>query len=343
MREEVKRAARERMKGFCRVCPSCDGRACAGEVPGMGGAGSGSSFMRNVDYLASQKLVMRTIHHVSTPETEVRLFDRSLDLPVITAPIGGIVYNMSSIVSESDYLYAIIEGAKMAGSLASSGDGELEEIFEAACTHIKAAGGAAIPFIKPWGEETLGSRIAQIEERGVPAFGMDIDAAGLVTLGKLGKAVYPKGVEELERVAASTSIPFIIKGVMSVDEARAAVDTGASGIVVSNHGGRVLDSAQASAEVLPEIAEAVGDSCTLLVDGGVRSGTDLFKMIALGADAVLVGRPFAIAAIGGGAEAVREEFERLRTELIHSMIMTGCPSIEAISRRSLFKTSPPAS
>ena len=86
--------------------------------------------------------------------------------------------------------------------------------------------------------------------------------------------------------------PFILKGIMTVSGAKKALEAGASGIVVSNHGGRVLDQCPATAEVLPAIADAVGGRMTILVDGGIRTGMDVFKALALGADAVLIGRPF---------------------------------------------------
>jgi len=335
MKEETKRRARERMRGFCRVCPRCDGHACAGEVPGMGGTGTGSAFVRNVEALSSISLVMKTLHHVASPDISVELFGRRLEMPILAAPVGGVRFNMSAELSEAEYLEAVLRGARKAGSLACTGDGEIDEIFQASSQQISAAGGEALPFIKPWGAELIERRIAEIEALGAPAFGMDVDAAGLVTLSEMGKDVYPKTPAEIREICGSADIPFIVKGIMSIEEAEEAVSAGASGIVVSNHGGRVLDSTQATVEVLPSIAEALGSSCTILVDGGIRQGTDVFKMLALGADAVLVGRPIAIAAIGGGAEAVEAELTRLSKELLHSMVMTGSESVASISRTSL--------
>jgi isopentenyl diphosphate isomerase/L-lactate dehydrogenase-like FMN-dependent dehydrogenase len=278
---------------------------------------------------------MKTLHHVAQPDTSVELFGRRLEMPILAAPVGGVQFNMSTELSEAEYLGSVVRGARNAGSLACTGDGELDEIFEAAERQISAAGGEALPFIKPWAGELVEQRIRKIEDMGAPAFGMDVDAAGLVTLSKMGKEVYPKTPDEIRRICGSTALPFVVKGIMTVEEAEAAVSAGAAGIVVSNHGGRVLDSTQATAEVLPSIADAVGGTCTVLVDGGIRRGTDVFKMLALGADAVLVGRPIAIAAIGGGAEAVELEFRCLKEELLHSMVMTGSGTIAAISRSSL--------
>ena len=124
---------------------------------------------------------------------------------------------------------------------------------------------------------------------------------------------------------------FILKGIMTPVEAQIAIDAGASAIVVSNHGGRVLDHTPGTTEVLPGIVEAVNSSIPVLVDGGIRSGADVFKMLALGATAVMIGRPFAIAAIGGGAEAVSKKLQTLQSELKQVMVMTGAPDLSSIN------------
>jgi isopentenyl diphosphate isomerase/L-lactate dehydrogenase-like FMN-dependent dehydrogenase len=169
------------------------------------------------------------------------------------------------------------------------------------------------------------------EEVGAMAVAMDIDSAGLIHLAKSGKPVFSKTVEELKEIAAYTKLPFIIKGIMSAKVAEKAALTGAYGIVVSNHGGRVLDNTPATCEVLPEIKQAVGDRVKVFVDGGIRTGADVFKALALGADAVLIGRPYAVAAFGGGAEGVRLYTEKLMYELKETMIMTGCADLGDIT------------
>ena len=123
---------------------------------------------------------------------------------------------------------------------------------------------------------------------------------------------------------------------MTPDEAELAVDSGAKGIVISNHGGRVLDHAPSAAEVLPEIAARVKGKITVLADGGVRSGGDILKMLALGADAVMIGRPFSVAAVGGLQEGVETYIDVLLGELKQAMVLTGVQKIEDISERILF-------
>ena len=107
-------------------------------------------------------------------------------------------------------------------------------------------------------------------------------------------------------------------------------------IVVSNHGGRVLDQCPSTAEVLPAIVDAVGGQMTILVDGGIRSGMDVFKALALGADGVLIGRPFVTMIYGGGAEGVQVYVDKLKAELSDTMAMCGAHSLSEISRDMIF-------
>ena len=106
--KEVRANAKERMKGFCRVCPVCDGRACAGETPGMGGIGTGSAFKNNVAAFAGVRLNMRLIHEVKKPVTETEVLGFRLRLPVLAAPIGGTSFNMGGALSEAEYALSLI-------------------------------------------------------------------------------------------------------------------------------------------------------------------------------------------------------------------------------------------
>ncbi|MBR1910479.1 MAG: alpha-hydroxy-acid oxidizing protein, partial [Lachnospiraceae bacterium] len=158
---------------------------------------------------------------------------------------------------------------------------------------------------------------------------MDIDAAGLPFLQNMNPPAGAKSVEELAEVVKMAGKPFIVKGIMTVAGAVKARDAGAAGIIVSNHGGRVLDQCPATAEVLPEIAEAVPDM-TILVDGGIRSGVDVFKAIALGADAVVIARPYVTAVYGGADEGVKLLTDKLGAELADTMKMCGAPRLSDI-------------
>ena len=263
----IRAAARKHMKGYCRVCPVCDGVACAGEVPGMGGLGTGTAFRANLASLAALRLNMRLIHDADSPDPATTFLGQALDLPVMAAPIGGVSFNMGGALSEDDYILAKLKGCRERGIMGCTGDGVPPFIHEAAFAAIRAVEGKGIPFIKPWEDEALFRKLEQAVDTGAPLVGMDIDAAGLVTLRQMGHPVGPKSPAKMKAIIESVPVPFILKGIMTVDQARLAVDVGAAAIVVSNHGGRVLDHAPGAAEVLPEIAAAVNGQIGILADG----------------------------------------------------------------------------
>jgi len=335
--ESIRKEARAKFKGYCRVCEDCNGGVCAGEVPGMGGVGSGSSFMDNVVSLREIRVNLRVIHDAKEPDTQVEILGQRLALPVLAAPMTGISYNMGGALSEQEFIDAIIEGSLAAGTLGMTGDGADPAMYNSGISAIGRSRGKGIPVIKPRGQEEVMSYLAKAEKVNAVAAGMDIDGAGLITMALKGQPVSPKTVEELREIISSTMLPFILKGIMTPDEAVKAVEAGAAAIVVSNHGGRILDYTPGVARVLPEVVSAVSGEITILADGGVRSGIDVLKYLALGADAVLVGRPLATAVYGGGAEGVRFYFEKLRNELAQAMILTGCNSIGEINRGVISK------
>jgi isopentenyl diphosphate isomerase/L-lactate dehydrogenase-like FMN-dependent dehydrogenase len=164
--------------------------------------------------------------------------------------------------------------------------------------------------------------------------GYAIDAAELIpdlhsgdlALTDIGTLIDPSlSWEDVERFAAGCGLPVLVKGVMTADDAVLAADHGAAGVVVSNHGGRQLDTVRAGAEALPEIAEAAGDRLDVLVDGGIRRGTDVLKALALGARAVMVGRPVLWGLAVGGEDGVRSVLEILRAELDVALALAGVP------------------
>lgn len=328
--KEVNSIAKERFSGSCRVCRVCNGVACAGEMPGMGGTGTGSSFTANIEALASYRLVLRTLHDVRNPSTELNLFDHRMSVPILAAPVMGTQLNMNGALTEASLATALIRGSVQAGSLGMTGDGPNPDLYPTGLAAIADQQGRGIAIIKPRLEDEIIARIRQAEDVGVWAIGVDVDAAGIIGMVRAGQPVGPHPPQTWERIIAQTSLPFILKGIMTSEEAEIAADIGAAGIVVSNHGGRILDHTPGTAEVLPDIADAVQGEIVILADGGVRSGSDVLKMLALGADAVLVGRPLAIAAVGGGAEAVHALIDRMSDELRAAMILTCCESLADI-------------
>ena len=324
------------METFCTVCPICNGKACAGKVPGMGGLGSGSSFTNNIEALAKITFNMRLIHDVTEPDTTVTILGKKLALPVLAAPIGGVSFNMGGAVTEEEYIQAIINGCKAKSTIGCSGDGVPDFIHQAGFNAIKSAAGHGIPFIKPWEDEELFRKIEAARATGTDIIGMDIDAAGLITLRKMGRPVSPKPLEKLTEIIRRTGMKFILKGIMTPDEADLAVTAGADAIVVSNHGGRVLDHAPGTADVLAGIADKVKGRITILADGGIRTGGDILKMLALGADAVMIGRPFSVAAIGGLQPGVETYIDTLTSELKQAMVLTGTGAASSVDRKILF-------
>lgn len=330
---EVLENARRVIGEKCRVCKECNGVACKGEVPGVGGKGTGSSFIRNRQKINEVKICLDTIVPSEEIDTSIELLGTTLKYPIIAAPIGGLDMNYGRSLNDLTYSQAIIEGCLNAGVLGCTGDGAKDEYFDIPLGVIGENKGMGIPTIKPWKNEEILRKIKKAEEKGVPAIAIDIDAAGLILLAMLGKPVATKSVEELKEITSSTEIPIILKGVMTVDGAEKALAAGAYGIVVSNHGGRVLDHTLSTIEVLPEIAKAVKGKMKIFIDGGFRDGTDVFKALALGADAVLIGRPYAIAAYGGGKEGVQLYTQKVGEELKETMIMAGCHRLQDIGKQ----------
>lgn len=333
----LKESARSKMKGFCNVCRVCDGVWCAGKVPGMGGTGTGSSFKINYENLKNIKLILKTIHNATDPVLKIQLWNKEFDFPVFGAPITGTKFNMGGGVTEEEYCEDIVQGCLESGSLGMIGDTGDPTCYEFGLKAIKNANGMGIAIIKPRSNEEIIKRIKMAEDSGAIAVGVDLDGAGLITMKLFGQPVGPKSVEDLKTLVNSTKLPFIAKGIMSVEEALACVEAGVDTIVVSNHGGRVLDHCQSSCDVLENIVKAVGDKINVLADGSVREGTDILKYLALGAKGVLVGRPLIWGSIGGRKEGVCTIMNTLKSQLIQAMILTGSDNVNSISKNIIAK------
>ena len=163
----------------------------------------------------------------------------------------------------------------------------------------------------------------------------DVDAVTSANMRFFGQPLEVERLKNLKYIISSIHLPFIVKGIMSPDEALLCLEAGAKGIVISNHGGRILDGMASPLSVLPEIAAVVKNRLTIFIDGGIRHGEDVLKALALGADAVLIGRPAAIANIGGYAEGVTLLLDTLNQELQDAMMITGVPDLQHISSNIL--------
>jgi isopentenyl diphosphate isomerase/L-lactate dehydrogenase-like FMN-dependent dehydrogenase len=247
--------------------------------------------------------------------------------------MSGVKISMGGAISELEFARAVIHGCRAAGTIGFIGDGA--ETFEdrPGLQAIREAGGWGVQIFKPREQKVLLQLIQEAEKAGAIAVGVDVDGAGSVPMAMKGQPVFRKSVAELKELVQSTRIPFIIKGISSEEDAALALDTGCKVVSISNHGGRTLDHMLGIAEVLPRLAAILKGKVVITADGGVRTGFDVAKMLALGADFVMIGREMIRAAIGGGAEGIQLELNFLLQDLRKAMIMTSCNSIAEISER----------
>jgi len=330
--EEVLASAKGQLGSHCKVCPVCNGYGCKNAIPGPGAKGSGTVAIRNYEAWQRILLNMDTIGENAPVDTKARLFGREFALPVLAGPVGALKLHYGDKHDDLSYNSILLPGAKKAGIAAFTGDGTNPMVFQGAADAIRQNGGMGIPTVKPWDMVTVRQKLALARDSGAFAIAMDIDAAGLPFLQGLTPPAGPKSAEQLAEIAQMAGVPFILKGIMTVKGAEQALRAGCAGIVVSNHGGRVLDGCPSTAQVLPEIVEAMGGKMTVLVDGGIRTGLDVFRALALGADGVLVARPYVTAVYGAGEEGVVTLTEKLRAELADTMLMCNARTLKDITR-----------
>lgn len=324
--------ARAKIGNYCKACPECNGRACKNQMPGPGAKGIGDTAIRNYDKWKEIRLNMDTLVEKRPIDTSLSMFGKEFKYPFFAGPVGAVNLHYGDCLNDVSYNDILVSACAEFGIAAFTGDGVDSNVMLAATKAIKKADGFGIPTVKPWNMELIREKLELVKESGAFAVAMDIDAAGLPFLKNLNPPAGSKSVEELREIVDAAGLPFIVKGIMTVKGALKAKEAGASAIVVSNHGGRVLDQCPATAEVLEEIADAVDGSMKILVDGGIRSGTDVFKALALGADAVIIARPFVTAVYGGGREGVESYIQKISGELADTMAMCGVASLEEISR-----------
>lgn len=302
------------------------------KLPGLGGAGEGISYLRNREALGRYFIRSRAIGNHFLADTSLDLFGRNLKTPIIGAPMSGIDSNLSGQIKEADFLTAIIGGCKDVGSLGACGDSYDTTSNYLAPSVIGNLGGIAV--LKPRNISEISVRIQAIVSAGnVAAIGIDLDGVTGLLLG--GGMVSRKNIADLKKIRSQFKGAMFLKGLLSVEDASIAYDLGFDAIVVSNHGGRAIEYSPATAHVLPEIAKKFKGKMKILVDGGVRNGFDVFIYLALGADAVLVGRTFLYAAVGGGRSGVAAVISRMTSDLSRAMLLTGCRNLAQISAQSI--------
>ena len=335
--KEVLENARKCM-GKCKACPICNGVACKNMIPGPGAKGVGDTAIRNYEKWQEIRVVMDTLCQKKPADTSLELFGKKFKYPFFAGPVGAVAMHYSDKYNDLTYNADLVPGCAEAGIAAFTGDGSDPAVMVGATKAVAENGGFGVPTVKPWNKEQIEEKMALINASNAFAVAMDIDAAGLPFLKKIVPPAGSKSVEEMkEIIQLAKGKPFIIKGIMSVKGALKAKEAGASGIVVSNHGGRVLDQSPATAEVLSEIVEAVKGDVKIFVDGGIRTGIDVFKALALGADAVLIARPYVVATYGGGKEGIIAYTNKIGAELADAMEMCGAATLKDITKEMIYK------
>ena len=334
---EVIQNARRCIGPYCKACNVCNGVVCKNTMPGPGAKGVGDVAVRNYTKWQEIRINMDTICEQKPVSTEIALFGKTFSSPFFAGPVGAVKLHYGDKYTDQEYNDILVSSCAQNGIAAFTGDGTNYQVMIEATKAISNFGGMGIPTVKPWDLETIREKMELVKKSGAFAVAMDIDAAGLPFLQNLNPPAGSKSVEELKEIVKMAEIPFILKGIMTPKSALKAKEAGVQGIVVSNHGGRVLDQCPSTAEVLPYIAEAVGGDMKIFVDGGIRTGIDVFKALALGADAVLIARPFVTAVYGGQEEGVAAYVQKTRAELKDTMAMCGACSLEDIQKDMIWK------
>lgn len=255
------------------------------------------------------------------PSTKLKLWGEEFDTPIMTAALSHLHHLCDNAMVE------FAKGAKLANAVNFVGMGEDDEL-EA----MLAAGAKTIKIVKPHEDnKTVIHKLTHAASHGAFAVGMDIDHAYNARGGYdvvCGLPMKPKSLEEMKEFVNATDLPFVVKGVLSVQDAIKSVEAGAKGIIVSHHHG-IMPYSIPPLMALPKIKEAVGDSVTIIVDCGIESGVDVFKALALGADAVCVGRAL-MDSLKGGAKEMADKIIDMNNELAAIMARTGSSSLNKI-------------
>lgn len=339
-----------------------------------GGAGDEHTLHANRHAWNAIELLPRVLRPLTGGHTRCILLGRELAHPILLAPVAYQCLAHPDGEIATAWAAAAL-GAGMVLSMQSSTT--LEEVA-AAMVGDQSAGPLWFQLYLQHDRGLVRELIARAEAAGYEALVLTVDAptSGLRDRERRAGFVLPPGIhaanltgmaalspvqvvagqsalfdgllqhaptwDDVAWLQAQTRLPVLLKGVLHPEDARLAAAQGIAGLIVSNHGGRTLDTALSTASAVPRIADAVGSALPLLVDGGVRRGTDVFKALALGASAVLVGRPVVWGLAHAGAAGVAHALRVLRDELEVAMALTGCATLDDISPAALAPTSSPA-
>lgn len=314
----------------CKACPECNGLACGNTLPGPGSKAPGNGANDNWRAWKRLKLNFDTFVPDGPVDTTLQLFGREYTLPLLTGPIGSMTQYSKTDVTVA-FNDGVMQGTAETGTIDCFGDGVAEATLPGALASMKKHRASAIPVFNPMPNSVILKKMELFEESNAPAMCVVVDSAGLSHWKHQGPQPGSKTVADLKELKAHTEKPLLIKGIMTAKGALQALEAGADGIIVSNHGGRALADVPATAEVLPEIVQAVHGQAAVIVDGGIRHGVDMVKALCLGADAVMICRPFAVAWFGGEADGVKTYIEMLRSEFSGAMYMVGARKLSDLN------------
>ena len=335
--DEILTAARGQVGPVCKACPVCNGVACGNTIPGPGCKGPNNVAARNWAKWQDICVNMDTLYETRPVDVSFRLFGWDFKAPIFIAPLGALKLHYGEKYDDFAYNSLLVPACAEYGVAAFTGDGMDPEIMKSSVRDMVKVQGVGIPTIKPWNLEAVFEKLDILNANGIFAAAMDVDGAGLPFLKQYNPNAGSKSVDELRQITAYAKMPFIVKGIMTPRGAEKAIEGGAAAIVVSNHGGRVQGGVPSTAEVLPAIAKAVDGRVPIFVDGGIRSGVDVFRALALGADAVLLGRPVVPFVYAAGAEGLRVYLDKIVAELRDTMTMCGTPTLADIGPDNVIK------
>ena len=328
-----------------------------------GGALDEITLRENIAGWERLKLYYRVLTGVGARDLSTTVLGQPVSMPIVVAPTafhklacgdGEIATARAARKARTLFILSSLSNTAMEKVFAEAASPRWfqlyvykdREITRALVQRAEAAGAEAI--VLTVDAPGLGTRERDTRNRFTLPAGLAV--ANLAPLGKgdmpnvegSGLAAYVRdnfksdlGFDDLDWLCGCTRLPVVVKGVCRGDDARKSAEHGAKAVVVSNHGGRQLDTAPATCEVLPHVVDAVGDRCEIYVDGGIRRGSDVLKAIALGAQTVLVGRPILWGLAVNGEKGAAHVLEILRRELDEAMLLCGCTKLSDIDRSLL--------
>ena len=302
-----------------------------------GAAETKATFYRNPRAFQKYLFRQRIFHDVTEPDISIELFGRRLPIPAITAPVGS----FSLIGKETER--EVAEGTANVGAMMFTSQAAK---FDPKGWRQAAKSPLVFMAYMNRGKEEVSEYAKTAQDLDFAAVGITMDTVKPVKIGdevpmstKDGKPRkgHKSTLKDIEWLKQQVNLPVVVKGIMGADDARGAVNAGADAVVVSNHGGRILDFNRAALEALPEVVEAVGDRVPVILDSGVRSGGDIVKALALGATAILAGRPVAWGVAAFGARGVERVFAIFEEEMKRVMCMTGVAKVSEVTKSILFR------